>query len=58
MRLQPEVLFDELSGLVLEQHGDVVFEGVHLDEAGDLDVADPPVPDVLSAHGIPLESSC
>ncbi len=54
VRPQPLVLLDELGLLVLQQHPDVIFEGVHLDEACHLDVADFPVFDVLASHRVPL----
>src|SRR5215475_5548038 len=59
VRLQPIVLADVASGLILEQHRDVVLEGVHFDDAGYLDIADSPVSDRLRGHGIdPMSCSC
>src|SRR5262249_43696779 len=47
VRPEPGELPHEFGRFVLEQHGDVVLEGVHFDDAGDLDVADLPMSDVL-----------
>ena len=56
MRPQPSELLHELRRGVGQQHGDVVFPAIDLDDARDLDVADAPVPDVFCSHESPVKS--
>src|SRR6478735_7860870 len=53
MRLQPAELLHEFRGFIRQQHADIVFPAVDLDDTGDVHVAYLPVPDVFRCHPSP-----
>src|SRR5579863_3538130 len=50
VRHQPAELLHELRRGLGQQHGDVIFEAVDLDDARNVDIPHAPVPDVFSRH--------
>ena len=50
MRQQPRELLHELRRRAWQQHRHVILERVDLDDPRNIDLADPPVPDVLHSH--------